>query len=41
MRKHFTRLLEAMLDVTEERALEELRKQSTESRQRYLKSATL
>lgn len=41
MRRHFTRLLEAMLDVTEERALEELRKQSTESRQRYLKSATL
>lgn len=41
MRKHFTRLLEAMLDVTEERALEEIRKQSIESRQRYLKSATL
>jgi len=41
MRKHFTRLIEAMLDVTEERALEEIRKQSTESRQRYLKSATL
>lgn len=41
MRKHFTRLLESMLDVTEERALEELRRQSTESRQRYLKSATL
>lgn len=41
MRKHFTRLLESMLDVTEERALEELRRQATESRQRYLKSATL
>lgn len=41
MRKHFTRLLESMLDVTEERALEELRKQASKSRQRYLKSATL
>lgn len=41
MRQHFTRLLEAMLDVTEEKALEELRKQSTQSRQRYLKSATI
>jgi DNA-binding FadR family transcriptional regulator len=41
MRQHFTRLLESMLDVTEERALEELRRQATESRQRYLKSSTL
>ncbi len=41
MRKHFTRLIEAMLDVTEERALEALRKQATESRQRYLKNGTL
>jgi GntR family hexuronate regulon transcriptional repressor len=41
MRQHFTRLLEAMLDVTEERALEELRRKATESRQRYMKSATL
>lgn len=41
MRKHFTRLLESMLDVTELRALEELRKQASKSRQRYLKSATL
>ncbi len=41
MRHHFTRLLESMLDVTEERALEELRKQTSKSRQRYLKSATL
>lgn len=41
MRQHFTRLLEAMLDVTEERALEELRRQSTESRERYLKTANL
>jgi DNA-binding FadR family transcriptional regulator len=41
MRRHFTRLLESMLDVSEERALEELRRQATKSRQRYLKSATL
>lgn len=41
MRRHFTRLLESMLDVTEERALEELRRQATESRQRYMKTATL
>jgi hypothetical protein len=41
MRAHFTRLLESMLDVTEERALEELRRQSTRSRERYLKSANL
>lgn len=41
MRNHFTRLLKSMLDVTEQRALEELRKQATKSRQRYLKSATL
>lgn len=41
MRQHFTRLLESMLDVTEERALEELRRQATESRNRYLKSATI
>jgi DNA-binding GntR family transcriptional regulator len=41
MRRHFTRLLESMLDVSEERAFEELRRQATESRQRYLKSATL
>ena len=36
MQKHFTRLLTSMIDVTEERALQELRKKSTESRQRYL-----
>jgi DNA-binding FadR family transcriptional regulator len=41
MRAHFTRLLESMLDVTEERALEELRRKSTQSRERYLKSANL
>jgi DNA-binding FadR family transcriptional regulator len=41
MREHFRRLLESMLDVTHEQAMEELRRQSTESRNRYLKSANL
>ncbi len=41
MRQHFTRLLGSMLDVTEERALEELRRQATESRRRYLSSTAL
>ena len=41
MRRHFTRLLESMLDLSEERALAEVHRQSSESRQRYLKSATL
>lgn len=41
MREHFTRLIESMLNVTEERAIEELRKKATESRNRYLKSASL
>lgn len=41
MRNHFRRLLESMLDVTHEQAMEELRRQSTESRNRYLKSANL
>jgi DNA-binding FadR family transcriptional regulator len=41
MRNHFTRLLEAMLDATEQQAFEELRRKATESRERYLKSATI
>ncbi|NNC77138.1 MAG: FadR family transcriptional regulator [Woeseiaceae bacterium] len=41
MREHFRRLLESMLDVTHDQAMEELRKRSTESRNRYLKSANL
>ena len=41
MRRHFNRLLESMLDETEERAMVELRRQSAESRQRYLLSAKL
>lgn len=36
MQEHFTCLLESMIDVTEQQALNELRKKSTESRQRYL-----
>lgn len=41
MRNHFARLLESMLDATEAQALQELRRKTTESRQRYLKSARL
>ena len=36
MQKHFAHLIASMIDVTEEQALEELRKQTTESRRRYL-----
>lgn len=36
MQEHFRRLLESMIDVTEEQALEELRAKAAESRQRYL-----
>ena len=38
MREHFGRLLKAMLDVTEAQALDEIRKKSTESRQKFLRS---
>ncbi len=41
MRHHFNRLLEAMLDATEERAIEELRRKSAESRERFLMTARL
>ena len=41
MRRHFNRLLESMLDATEERELEELRRRSAESRARFLLSARL
>lgn len=41
MRQHFNRLLEAMLDVAEERALEELRRKTAESRERFLMSAKI
>lgn len=41
MRQHFNRLLEAMLDATEEREISELRRKSAESRERFLMTARL
>jgi DNA-binding FadR family transcriptional regulator len=41
MRRHFTRLLESMLDATEEQAMEELRRKARESRERFLGSAQI
>ena len=41
MRKHFRRLLESMLDVTEQKALRDVRRQASESRERFLKSARI
>ena len=41
MRQHFNRLLEAMLDATEEREILELRRKAAESRERFLMSARL
>jgi len=41
MRKHFTRLLESMLDVTEEQAVAKIRKRASESRRRFLKTANI
>lgn len=41
MRRHFNRLLEAMLDASEEREIEELRRRAAESRERFLMSARL
>jgi len=41
MQAHFRGLLGSMIDVTEEKELEELRKKTTESRQRYLDSVAL
>jgi len=38
MQKHFRRLLEALIDVSEEQAFEEVRRKVTESRQRFLKT---
>ena len=38
MRKHFGRLLETMLDATEAQALDEIRRKSSASRQRFLRS---
>jgi GntR family transcriptional regulator, hexuronate regulon transcriptional repressor len=41
MRRHFNRLLEAMLDATEKQAMMELRRKAAESRARFLMSANL
>ena len=41
MRAHFNRLLEAMLDATEQRELSEIRRKAEESRARFLRSAHL
>ena len=41
MRQHFSRLLKAMLDATEQRETEELQRRTAESRARYLMSAQL
>ena len=38
MQEHFRRLLQSMIDITEEKAVEKLRKSASESRQRYLAS---
>ena len=39
MQRHFQHLLESMIDVTEEQAMQELRQRASKSRERYLKSA--
>lgn len=41
MQAHFRRLLESMIDVTEEQALRELREKTSASRQRFLRPADL
>lgn len=41
MRRHFNRLLKTMLDATEEREIQELRRRAAESRARFLLSASL
>lgn len=41
MQEHFRSLLESMIDITEEQALEQLRRESTESRQRFLNGSPL
>lgn len=40
MQNHFRRLLGSMIDVTEEQALQKLRHQATQSRERYLQTAS-
>lgn len=39
MRGHFSRLLEALLDASEQQAIEEARRSSSANRERYLKTA--
>ncbi|WP_448663426.1 FadR/GntR family transcriptional regulator [Sphingomonas sp. CJ20] len=41
MRQHFSRLLEVMLDVTEQRDIAELKQRAAESRARYMLTAKL
>lgn len=41
MRQHFQRLQEAMLDATEEREIEALRRKAAESRERFMMSARI
>ncbi|MES2338174.1 MAG: FadR/GntR family transcriptional regulator [Pseudomonadota bacterium] len=41
MRQHFHRLQRAMLDVTEEREISELKRKSAESRERFMMSARI
>jgi len=41
MRRHFNRLLESMLDESELRALDDLRRRAAESRERYMLSAKI
>lgn len=38
MRDHFRHLLESMIDITEEQAMQELRQRATQSRERYLET---
>jgi hypothetical protein len=41
MRAHFTRMIEQLLMVSEERAYQDVKRQSAESRSRYLMAAQL
>ena len=41
MQEHFRNLLESLIDISEEQAREELRRKSTESRERFLNGAAI
>lgn len=41
MREHFHRLIEAMLDATEQRALEEVQERASQSRERFMAAAKI